>query len=153
MQKALIKTISTFFYVGFLPFIPGTFGSLAGLVLYYYIKNNNPAYISVTIFLAILGVITAGKAENLFNKKDPRYVVIDEVVGILISFMFLPLNISLIVIGFLLFRLMDTLKPYPACVFERMHGGLGIMGDDIVAGIYTNLVLQAFIRLNSLIAW
>lgn len=153
MRKFLIKIISTFFYVGYLPFIPGTFGSLAGLILYYFLKSHSLVYILVTLGLIVLGTIISGEAEKAFNKKDPRYVVIDEVVGILISFMFLPFDIRLLVVGFLIFRLLDTLKPYPACVFERRHGGIGIMGDDIVAGIYTNIILQVFFRLTSLIAW
>ena len=153
MRKTLIKLISTFFYIGYLPFIPGTFGSLAGVLVYCFLKNNTLSYILATFALVIIGIIFAGKAEAVFNKKDPRCVVIDEVAGILISFMFLPFDVRLLVVGFFVFRLLDTLKPYPACVFERRHGGVGIMGDDIVAGIYTNIILQVFFRLSSLIAW
>lgn len=152
MRNSLIKIITSFFYVGFLPFIPGTFGSLAGLILFFGVKNYIPVYILIILALSALGLLYCGKAEQIFNKKDPRFVVIDEVVGMLLSLVFLPFDLRLVVLGFFLFRLLDTLKPYPACVFERMHGGIGIMGDDIVAGIYTNIVLQVFWRLISAIA-
>jgi phosphatidylglycerophosphatase A len=143
----LIKTAATFFGVGYLPFIPGTFGSLAGLALYFCIKGNNPLYLLVLLIVCLAGFVSCGRAEKAFGKKDPKYAVIDEVAGMLISLIFVPYDLRWIIIGFLVFRLLDTLKPFPANRFQNMHGSLGIMGDDIVAGVYCNIVLQVVWRL------
>ncbi len=148
MKHVFIKLTSTFFGVGYLPFIPGTFGSAAAMVLYFIIRHNILLYAGVFLAVSVIGFITAGKAAKIFNKKDPGCVVIDEAAGILISFMFIPHDLKWAVTGFLVFRLMDTLKPYPAARIERLPGSLGIMGDDIIAGIYTNIVLQIVLRLG-----
>ena len=79
------------------------------------------------------------------QKKDPSCVVIDEVCGMLLSLIFLPYNIKLVIIAFLIFRILDTLKPFPVGRLERMKGGPGIMLDDIAAGIYTNIILQVVV--------
>jgi phosphatidylglycerophosphatase A len=150
LSHHLVRVLSTFFYLGYLPLIPGTFGSLVGILLFYLVKNNQLAYISVTFALMILGFILSSKAEKIFNQKDPRPVVIDEVVGILLSLLFLPSDIKLVVTGFVLFRLLDALKPYPVNRLEKLPGGWGIMLDDIVAGLYTNIILQVSFRLASL---
>ncbi len=137
-----IKVAATFFYVGYLPLVPGTFGSIAGLILYFFLKGNSLLYLAAVLLIGFLGFVCSGRAEKIFATQDPKYVVIDEVTGMLISLAFLPYDIKWVVIGFFLFRLLDTLKPFPASRFQRMHGSLGIMGDDIVAGIYCNIVLQ-----------
>jgi len=147
-----VKITSTFFYIGYLPFIPGTFGSLAGLALYYFVKDSMFAYVLLVLILAILGFLSAGRAEKVFQMRDPKYVVIDEVVGMLLSLMFLPYDIKLVVSGFFLFRLLDTLKPFPIGRLERLDGSKGIMGDDIMAGLYANIVLQVVFRLTSFTA-
>ena len=149
MYNLFIKLISTFFYVGYLPFIPGTFGSLAGVFLIYFIQNNTFLYLLVTLVLLIMGFCTAGKAAELFKRPDPKYVVIDEVAGMLVSFLFLPYDLKLLIIGFFIFRVLDTLKPFPASRLERLHGSAGIMSDDLAAGIYTNIILQVVWRLVS----
>jgi len=143
------KITSTFFYVGYLPFVPGTFGSIAGLALYFFLKDNNLLYLAAILILGCLGFISCGRAEKIFAKKDPKYVVIDEVTGMLISLACLPYDIKWVIIGFFLFRLLDTLKPFPASKFQKLHGSIGIMGDDIVAGVYANIVLQVVFRLAS----
>ncbi len=153
MRNRLVNIITTFFYVGYFPFIPGTFGSLAGIGVYYLIKGSIVTYLFVVFLLAVLGFVSAGQAERVFNAKDPKYVVIDEVVGMLLSLLFLPpYDLKVVIMGFFVFRLMDTLKPYPIGLIERLHGGKGIMGDDIMAGIYTNIILQAVLRLVSFTA-
>ena len=147
MLQWLARTISTFFYIGYLPFIPGTFGSLAGIILFYLVKNSKPQYFVLTLAVTVLGFIAATKAEESFKRKDPGCIVIDEVSGMLISFIFLPYDLRLVIAGFFLFRLLDTLKPYPAGSLQRMRGAMGIMIDDIIAGIYTNLILQIVSRI------
>ncbi len=145
----MVKLITTFFYVGCLPFIPGTFGSAAGLIIYFFVRNSSYLYIGTLLAVIGLGFIFCGKAEEAFGRKDPKYVVIDEVAGMLVSLAFLPHDWRLVVMGFFIFRLLDTIKPFPATGLQNRHGALGIMADDLVAGIYTNLVLQAVCRIIS----
>ena len=146
LKKNIILLFSTFFYIGYLPFIPGTFGSLAGLILFYLSRNSLAAYISITFILLILGFLSAGNAERILNKKDCRYIVIDEVSGMLLAFMFIPFDIKLLTLGFFLFRIFDTLKPYPAGSLQNLKGSLGIMADDLIAAAYTNIVLQLVLK-------
>jgi len=149
LNKIIIKALSTFFYIGYLPFIPGTFGSIAGVFLFWFLKDNIQLYMLSVVFLIILGFSIAGRAERLLNRKDASCIVIDEVSGMLLGLIFIPYDIKLIIIGFFLFRLLDTLKPYPAGALEELKGSIGIMGDDIVAGLYTNIILQVVLRLAS----
>ena len=146
MFKSLPKIIATFFYVGYLPFIPGTFGSAAALVLYIFLKPGLLAqYAFLALFLS-LGFYFSGKAEKQFNSKDQKYIVIDEVAGMFLALLFVPLDLKLLAIGFLLFRVLDTVKPYPADRLQNLPGSAGIMLDDIVAGLYANLILQFLSR-------
>lgn len=146
ISNFIVKTLSTFFYLGYLPLIPGTFGSLAGLLILYLIKSTGIYYLLITLSLLVCGLLIVGRAEKIFNKKDPRFIVIDEVCGMLLSFMFLPYNPKLIIIGFFLFRMFDALKPYPINRLEKLKGSLGVMADDILAAVYTNIVLQIVLR-------
>ena len=150
MKKIIVLAVSTFFGVGFLPLIPGTFGSIAGLSVYFLLKNSGINYLLFTCILIIIGFISSNAAEVILKKKDASCIVIDEVSGILLSLMFLPYDLRLVVIGFFLFRIMDTLKPFPAGRLQNLKGGLGVMSDDIVAAIYTNIILQVVLRLASL---
>ena len=141
MQK-LIKLISTCFYTGYSPVVPGTLGSLAGLLLYVLIGKDFMFYIGISIFLLIVGFLISGRAENVFGIKDDRRIVIDEVCGMMLSLLFIPYKRLYYLMGFLLFRLFDICKPYPARKLAKMSGSAGIMLDDIVAALYTNLVLR-----------
>lgn len=152
-RNFLVKIISTFFYAGFFPLIPGTFASLVGIFLFYLVKDNTVSYISLTLVLLAVGFWASNEAEKLFNKKDASVIVIDEVAGMLLSLIFIPYDIRLVIAGFFLFRIFDTLKPYPACSLQKLKGGLGVMSDDIVAALYTNIVLQVVLRLASFRAW
>ncbi len=129
--------------------MPGTFASIFGIGLFYLIKDNQFIYILVTLALLILGFLVAAKAEEIFARKDAKCIVIDEVVGMLLSLAFIPYDIKLVIIAFILFRILDTLKPYPAGPLENLKGSPGVMADDIVAGLYTNIILQVVLRLAS----
>ena len=142
MRNFLVKILSTFFYVGFLPLIPGTFASLIGVSIFYLTRGNFWPMFLFTASIMILGFAVSGEAERMFNKKDAKYIVIDEVAGMLLSLMFLPFNIKFVIIAFVLFRLLDILKPYPANRIQELKGSIGIMGDDIIAALYTNILLQ-----------
>jgi len=145
-QKA-VKLTSTFFYIGCLPLIPGTFGSIAGIGLFYLVKDNPLAYCLLVVFLLAAGFWSGAQAEVIFNKKDPKYVVIDEVCGMLLSLAFLPCyNFKIVISAFFLFRFFDTLKIYPACRLQEIKGSMGIMIDDLVAALYTNIILQVVLR-------
>jgi phosphatidylglycerophosphatase A len=150
LRDFLTKTIASVFFIGYLPLVPGTFGSMAGVGLFYLIKDaGKPIYLLSVICVIILGLLTSGRLEKLLNKKDPSCIVIDEVMGMLIALSFMPPDLKIIILGFVIFRILDTLKPYPAERLQHMHGAFGIMGDDLVAGIYTNIVLQVILKLAS----
>ncbi len=146
--RKIIIIISTFFYLGYLPAIPGTFASIAGIILFYLIKASNFLYLFFTLSLVCLGFLVSGKAEEYFKKKDPKYIVIDEVAGMLLSLIWLPYyTIQVIITAFVLFRILDILKPYPAGRFQELKGSLGIMSDDLAAALYTNIILQIVTRI------
>lgn len=143
----LTKIIASIFYIGYLPVASGSMGSLAALLLYYFIKDSSQV-MGVTIVVSIiLGFLTAGRAERLFGGKDPGEIIIDEFAGMLISLYSLPASTGYVVSAFLLFRFFDIIKPRPIAKLERLKGSLGIMADDLVAGVYANLILQAVHRL------
>lgn len=143
-MSGLAVFIATFGYVGFVPIAPGTAGSLAALGLYALVRwAGTPAVELVTIVaVAAIGIWAATGTERALARKDPGPVVIDEVLGMLITLAFLPLSPWGIVAGFLIFRLFDVIKPFPAGRLEHLPAGLGIMADDAMAGVYAHLVLR-----------
>lgn len=142
MRKRTNEIISTVFGIGKLPLMPGTWASAAGVFIYLAIRNNLFIYLSTTALLTMLGFIVCRKAERVFKSRDPKEVVIDEVCGMLITFLLIPFSTANVVIGFFLFRGFDVLKIYPINKLEKITKGRGIMLDDIVAGIFANIVLQ-----------
>jgi phosphatidylglycerophosphatase A len=102
-----------------------------------------PTQLAATAAVTLLGVLAAGRVARLLGRKDPGLVVVDEVAGQWITFLALPMTPVTALAGFLLFRLMDIVKPWPARDLERLPGGFGIMADDVAAGIYAHLVLRA----------
>jgi phosphatidylglycerophosphatase A len=145
-----VKLVVTFFGAGFLPFFPGTWGSLAGLILFLVLPAAGAWRFGVCAGMILMGFILCGKAEDVFEKKDPKYVVIDEVAGMMICLLWLPFyNTKVLFLSFLLFRALDTIKPFPARWIQDRHGSLGIMGDDIAVAVYTNLILQVVLRFVS----
>jgi len=146
----IFVVLASVFFVGYLPLIPGTFGSFAGLGIFFLLRRNMPAALFATLLIMVLGFVVSGRAEKALGRKDHRCIVIDEVAGMLLSLLALPCyGIETFIAAFFLFRLLDTLKPYPAGSFESNPGALGIMGDDIIAGAYVNIILQVVLRLAS----
>jgi phosphatidylglycerophosphatase A len=139
--------IATCGYLGYVPVAPGTFGSAAGLVVLAAVRwSGSPALeLAVIILLFAVGVWSANAAERHFGGVDPAPVILDEVVGMLITLAFLPVNITGAVVGFLLFRLFDVVKPWPANRLEAVHGGLGVMADDAMAGVYGNVAMRLLV--------
>jgi phosphatidylglycerophosphatase A len=146
MFSRLPKIIATFFGVGYLPFIPGTFGSASALLLFFLVRSSLQAQLVLLALFLFSGFFFSGQAEKLFKSKDPKYIVIDEVAGMFLTLIFVPLDPKLLFIGFLLFRVLDTTKPYPAYKLQNLPGSAGIMLDDIIAAVYANIILQLLSR-------
>ncbi len=147
-MHGLIILIATGCYSGYLPKAPGTWGSLVGLLLFFLLHSLNlEIYLAVVAGIFVIGTFAAGETEKILDRKDPGLVVIDEIVGMLVTMTAVPATPLAMVLGFTLFRLFDILKPFPIrLVDQRFHGGLGIMLDDILAGIYSLVIMQLAIR-------
>ncbi len=125
--------------IGFLPFCPGTFGALEGALFFWFFKTYPLSYqFLIIILFFIIGIISAHLTSNILNDKDPDFVIIDEIVGMWISLLGKKILIE-IILAFILFRLIDIKKPFPIKKMENIPGGLGIMMDDVIAGILTNI--------------
>jgi phosphatidylglycerophosphatase A len=136
--------LATAAYCGYFPVAPGTVGSAAGLLVYTLVWWSGSPILEVALIagLFVVGVWAGTIAERYFGGIDPGPIVIDEVVGMLITLAFIPVHVSGALAGFVLFRIFDVIKPYPAGRFESLHGGLGVMADDAMAAVYANLSLR-----------
>jgi len=141
--------LATCGYVGYVPIAPGTFGSAAGLLLYLVLEHVASAPLTVTVILGLflVGVWSGTVAERELAGTDPGQVVLDEVVGMLITLAFMRVNLTGALVGFFVFRLLDVVKPWPSRRFESLHGGMGIMADDAMAAIYGNLLMRGLLAL------
>jgi len=142
--------IATVGYCGYFPFAPGTVGSAAGLLFYALVWWTGSPVVEVGMILGLfaVGVWAGTTAERYFGGVDPGPIVMDEVVGMLMTLAFIPnLGWSGILAGFVLFRVFDVIKPYPAGRFEELHGGLGVMADDAMAAVYANVSLRLLLWL------
>jgi phosphatidylglycerophosphatase A len=143
--------IATVFGIGYVPVAPGTFGSAAGLALWMLLPASVAVQGATIVALFVMGSIAGNVAERHFGRTDPRYVVIDEVMGMLITLFLIPVGVRGAFLGFLIFRAADVIKPYPANRLERLHGGVGVMADDAMAAIYANLALRAILAFSHLV--
>ena len=139
--------LATAGYSGYFPIAPGTVGSAVGLVLYAAMRWLDPPYfaaaeLAVMVCLFVAGVWAGTTAERYFGGIDPGPIVLDEVVGMLLTLAFIPVGATGAVAGFFLFRIFDVIKPFPARRFEALHGGLGVMADDAMAAVYANVSLR-----------
>lgn len=141
--------IATCGYLGYVPVASGTFGSAAGLVVYAAVRwSGSPVLeLGVILLLFAVGVWSGSVAERHLGGVDPAPVIVDEVVGMLITLALIPVNITGAIVGFVLFRLLDVVKPWPANRLEALHGGLGIMADDAMAAVYGNLAMRLLVIL------
>ncbi len=146
MRKFFLYGIGTGLGTGYAPIAPGTAGSLLGLALIYFFPLNNYYWLLLSGFFFALGVWTSTLIEKE-KGEDPSIVVIDEVVGQWVALLFLPLYSPVVyILAFLLFRLFDVRKPPPIDQSQRLKAGWGIMIDDVLAGVYANIVLQLIFR-------
>jgi phosphatidylglycerophosphatase A len=142
----IAELVSTFFYIGYFPVSPGTCASAVACGLLLLMRGHQSALWWVSAVAVAVGLIACLKAKALFKKDDPGCVVIDEVAGMCISLLGVPLEMRWVLPAFFLFRILDIFKPYPASYIESRKGSFGIMGDDIIAGLYTNLIMQFLLR-------
>ena len=136
--------------VGYLPLAPGTFGSVVGIGVFLLLKSLVFQVVGV-VLVTVVGIWAASRTEQILRSKDPGKVVVDEVAGQMIAL--LPLTVFAsgkvwIIVSFILFRLFDIFKPYPARRFEALRGGLGIMADDLVAGVYAGLIVTVLMMVR-----
>ncbi len=143
-MKTITRLLATGLYTGYSPFAPGTAGSLLAVFIYWLLPEKNPLVFGILlIVLFFLGVWSAAKIEKWSDKKDNPIIVIDEVVGMLITLTAIEKSLNWLAIGFILFRLFDIVKLFPARNAEKLPGGWGVMTDDAVAGIQALICLQA----------
>lgn len=159
-KPKLALALATSLGLGYLPKAPGTWGSLAGILIYgitmqLFLRNASIGSViavngAVTVAIALIGVWAADRVASHFTKKDPQFVVIDEVSGQHLAYAvaLAPLNWKYLLLGFILFRAFDIWKPFPARQAESLPGGLGIMADDWAAGLYAALGLWMARRLG-----
>ena len=144
-KRRVAVFVCTFGYVGFFPIAPGTAGSAAGLIVYLMFRWLGIPHFELPLIVVLfaLGVFYGAASEQALGGVDPGPVVIDEVMGMLMTLFLIPVNWMGMIAGFVLFRVFDILKPYPARKLERLPGGLGVMSDDLMAAVYANLTLHA----------
>lgn len=146
---SLALAIATCLGLGYAPVAPGTFGSLAGLLLWVVLPESPFIQIFAIALSFAAGVWASAAAERHFRATDPGPVVIDEVMGMLVTLFLVPVSWPGAIIAFLWFRIFDVIKPYPANRLERLPGGIGIMADDFMAAVYANLALRATLAVGS----
>lgn len=134
--------------IGFSPFAPGTVASLFGMLVFVLVRPSWPWVFGTVLVLTVVGIFVSGRAEKLARSADPSWVVIDEVVGYGVSVLFLPVSFRVGLMAFFLFRFFDIIKPPPVRTVENLvRGGVGVMADDILAGVLTNVVIRMVLYL------
>jgi phosphatidylglycerophosphatase A len=150
-MNRLALFVATCAYIGYVPVAPGTFGSAAGLLLLWAVRAVGDARIEVVGILLVLavGVWASTATERQTGRVDPGIIVVDEVAGMLITMAFIPATVISAIAAFLIFRVLDIVKPWPARQLERLPHGLGVMADDAMAAVYGNLIMHALMRFAS----
>ncbi|MFC1887491.1 phosphatidylglycerophosphatase A [Candidatus Cloacimonadota bacterium] len=146
--SGISKIIATLGGIGYIPGAPGTAGTVAAATVYFLLPGSffiDPLSVLPLLFLlTIFSVYFTGVAEKVMTKDD-KHIVLDEFTGFFYAVIFLPKNFVLIIIAFILFRVFDIFKPFPINLVQKLKGGWGIMADDILAGIFTNICLRILI--------
>lgn len=147
-MKKIAEVIASVFYIGYAPVVPATFGAGFGAIAYWFLMPQSTATESlVTVGVIILAIITSGKAEEKYGK-DGRRIVIDEVAGMFVSLCFFPKRALVFLAAFVVFRVFDVLKPFPANRLQKLPGGWGVVADDVFAGIYTNVLIRILLAIG-----
>ncbi len=159
MRHRISIAIASMLRIGFIPGAPGTYASIATTLVFLlaYLVSHRilaPLHLSAVCLITILGVFTAADASRSTGNEDPSFVVIDEAAGQLLTFLFLPVSALNLIAGTLAFRIFDIWKPFPIRRLERLGKGIGIMADDLLAGVYANLALQLLdLAISSFQGW
>jgi len=143
----LVRFLATGAYTGYVPVAPGTAGSIVGVIIgevvFAPIWARSPSiFLLLFALLFVGGCVVAGQAERETGKHDDSQIVIDEVFGMIAAMFLIPGRWPRLIVAFLLFRAFDVIKPWPANYFDSMHGGGGIMLDDLISGLYANLAVH-----------
>ena len=143
-RDKVVLFLATGFGIGHIPVAPGTFGSILGLPLGFVL-----AELALPVAIAIAGLFVLGSiwiandAEKLMQKPDPGCIVIDEIAGMAVTLVGLPVDLTMALMGFIIFRILDILKPFPIRYLDqRLAGGWGVVMDDVAAGIIANMILR-----------
>ena len=151
MNNKLARLIATGFYSGYAPKVPGTAGTCVAVIIYLMLKwigflevASVGVYLLFLFWITVIGLWSADVIAKETGQNDPSIVVIDEIVGFFYAVAFLPVKATYIIPAFFIFRLLDVLKPPPANASQKLPGGLGIVADDIIVGIYTAIILHLF---------
>ncbi len=153
-MRPFILLMATGFGVGYSPFVPGTLGTLCAIPIYYFLSEIPfPLYEIMLAGFFFLSVWVTEKTGSIFGKKDDPRMVIDEMMGFFVTMLWIPKTTLWIIIGFILFRFFDILKPPPIRWMEGLKGGYGVVLDDVIAGVYTNLLLHLIPLILSLSQW
>jgi phosphatidylglycerophosphatase A len=147
MTRSVALACATVLGVGYVPVAPGTFGSAAGLLVWWVWPASPVVQAAVIVALFAIGSWSGTVAERHFGRTDPGQVVIDEVMGMLMTLFLNPVGWIGALGAFLLFRIADVIKPYPANRLEGLPGGAGVMADDAMAAVYANLALRVALAL------
>ncbi len=143
MKRILVLALASGFGSGFVPVASGTAGTLVAAALYWFVLPHQAAFFALIVLLtAALSIPISAEAEKLFNNKDDSRIVIDEIVGFWVSVSFLPQRPLIIIAAFVLFRFFDVVKPFSIRRLQSLPGGWGVVIDDIVSGVVTNLILE-----------
>ncbi|HUU39723.1 MAG TPA: phosphatidylglycerophosphatase A [Desulfatiglandales bacterium] len=149
-KEKVVMFIATGCFIGKIPFAPGTFGSLSGILLCFILsKTSVPVALLCIIIFIIFSIWIANDAEKILKRKDPGSIVIDEIAGMAVTLIGLPFNVFYVASGFIIFRVLDITKPFPIRYIEkRISGGAGIVLDDIAAGMIANVILRIILMLS-----
>ena len=146
MKNRLCMMIATAFGIGTIPGAPGTYASLATTIVFsvFWLTGRflPSLHLSTVCLISLAGILTSGVISRSTGEEDPQFIVIDEVAGQLLTFLFLPISVLNLVLGFIAFRACDMWKPFPIRKLEPLQGGVGIMADDLAAGVYANALMQ-----------
>jgi phosphatidylglycerophosphatase A len=140
----MVIFLATGCYVGYSPLVPGTTGTLAAIPIYFFLSRFSPlSYMVIVLGFTYIAIWASDGAEVLLQSRDCRHIVIDEMVGFMVAMFMVPPTVRNILLGFFLFRALDIIKPFPIRTLEeRVRGGYGVVLDDIIAGVYANLIMH-----------
>src|SRR5512147_2074180 len=152
MKQRIAFFLASVCYLGLIPGAPGTYGSVATTIVFLIVYRISfrivpELHVSTVCLVSLVGVLSSTAVARQLGREDPCVAVIDEIAGQLLTFLFIPVTTVSLVAGTVLFRVFDIFKPYPIRKLESLRDGVGIMADDLLAGVYANILLQIWYRL------